>query len=71
MTIIENPAQNRIQAVFLKGHLMLMSKGMKNSQLSRKDVLKKASKITNKKYPNSVSGCEVAIADLQSIVDGK
>lgn len=29
MATIENPAQPRVQAIFLKGHLKLQSKGLK------------------------------------------
>lgn len=40
----------RVQAVFLKAHLKLMSVGLKNSQISGKQMLEKASAITGKKY---------------------
>lgn len=41
---------NRVQAVFLKAHLRLMSVGMKHSQISGKQMLEKASAITGKSY---------------------
>ena len=55
---------DRLQAVFLRGHLRCLAAGMKNSQLSRKDILAKASAITGKTYKNSTAECTKALNDL-------
>jgi hypothetical protein len=51
MTIITNPMSDRVQAVFLKGHLTLLSKGMSPPRGVRKgDILLKAGRITGVDY---------------------
>jgi hypothetical protein len=52
----------RIQAVFLKAHLLLMSAGMKNSQISGKEMLAKVTNITGKTYKRGQYG--IARKDL-------
>jgi hypothetical protein len=41
---------DRLQAVFLKGHLKLLAAGMKNSTMSGTTILAKTSRITGKTY---------------------
>lgn len=67
MTTITNPADNRVQAVFLKGHLKLMSLGMKNSHYSGRGLLDKAEAITGKTYKRGQY--DVAVQDLQALID--
>ena len=50
MTLIENPARPEAQAIFLKGHLKMLSLGMKNSRISGTQMLKLATNITGVKY---------------------
>ena len=69
MTTIENPAQSRVQAIFLKGHLKLQSKGLKARGVTQKMLFEKTSAITGKKYKRTQF--EEAIADLQNIIDGE
>tara|TARA_E500000305_G_C3807059_1_gene136696 strand:+ start:40 stop:234 length:195 start_codon:yes stop_codon:yes gene_type:complete len=40
----------KVQAIFLKGHLKLMSLGMKNSKMSGKQMLALATNITGQNY---------------------
>lgn len=67
MTTITDPDSNRIQAVFLKGHLKLQSKGLKARGVSQKSLFEKTTAITGKKYKRGQF--EEAIADLQKILD--
>lgn len=67
MTIVTDPARPTVQAIFLKAHLKLMKVGMKNSRVSQRGMLDKAADLTGKKYPNSKSGLDVAIADLEEL----
>jgi hypothetical protein len=59
---------DRLQAVFLRGHLRLLAAGMQNSRMSRKEILAKAGSITGKKYKNSVAQCEKALNDLGELL---
>ncbi len=59
---------DRLQAMFLRGHLRCLAAGMRNSHLNRKDILAKAGKITGKNYKNSVAQCEVALNDLGELL---
>ena len=54
-------------AIFLKGHLKLMSVGMKNSQISGSQMLAKATAITGTKYKRGQYG--KAVDDLQTLID--
>jgi hypothetical protein len=45
-----NPLDKKVQAVFLKGHLKLLSVGLKNSKMSGKDILNAATRITGNTY---------------------
>lgn len=40
----------RVQAVFLRGHLALLDVGMRNSRVRGSSILKKAGAITGKTY---------------------
>ena len=55
---------DRVQAVFLRGHLRCLAAGMRNSQMSRKDILAKSSALTGKTYKNSTAECTKALNDL-------
>tara|TARA_X000001382_G_scaffold37161_1_gene24638 strand:+ start:2471 stop:2674 length:204 start_codon:yes stop_codon:yes gene_type:complete len=44
------PSDPKVQAIFLKGHLKLMSLGMKNSKMSGKQMLALATNITGQNY---------------------
>lgn len=50
MTTIDNPADDRVQAIFLKMHLSLHAKGMKHSRMSGTRLLELTSRITGKSY---------------------
>ena len=60
-----NPSDPKVQAVFLKGHLKLMSLGMKNSRMSGKQILAAVTKITGKDYKRGQY--EKALQDLERI----
>jgi len=61
----------RFQAVLLRGHLKLMSLGMKHSSVSRKAMLAKASVLTGESYKNSVVGCVLAMAALTAFAENQ
>lgn len=51
MTMITDTTSNRLQAIFLKGHLRLLAVGLQPPRGIRKgDILKKASAITGLEY---------------------
>ena len=58
---------NYMQAVFLRGHLRLLSIGMKNSQLSGKQILDKASAITGVTYKRGQY--DQAVEDLCAFIE--
>ena len=60
--LIENPAGARFQAILLKGHCTLMSKGMNHSSLTRTRALQLAGQITGKTYKRGQHA--IAAADL-------
>lgn len=66
MTTIHNPAAPTFQAILLKSHLKLFSLGMKNSRMSGKDILAKASAITHVEYKRGQY--DLAIADLVAFI---
>ena len=68
-TTITNPKDTVIQAIFLKGHLKLMSLGMKHSSLTQTDVLNKAAQITGKSYKKGKKGLETALKDIVELID--
>lgn len=68
MTMSTNPAENRVQAIFIKGHLKLIALGMKNSRISGTEMLKKAGAITGKTYKRGQY--QQAINDLVSFING-
>lgn len=50
MITIEDTRSNRIQAIFLKGHLRLWAKGLRARGVRGGDLLAKAGAITGKSY---------------------
>lgn len=66
-TAILNPPNVAMLAIFVKAHLKLMKAGMKNSRVSQRGMLDKATNLTGKKYPNSKNGLDAAIADLDEL----
>jgi hypothetical protein len=66
MTTITNPSDLTFQAILLKSHLKLFSLGMKNSRMSGKDVLSKASAITHVEYKRGQY--DLAVADLVAFI---
>jgi hypothetical protein len=50
MTTITNPADPMVQALFLKQHLKLMSKGLRHSKMSGTALLGKVSALTGRTY---------------------
>ena len=68
MTMITDTTSNRLQAIFLKGHLRLLAWGMQPSRGIRKgDILKKASLITGVTYKRTAY--LDAANDLQEYLD--
>ena len=66
--MITNTTSNRLQAIFLKGHLRLLAWGMQPSRGIRKgDILKKASAITGVEYKRTAY--LDAANDLQEYLD--
>lgn len=68
MTTIHNPADPRIQAILLRGHLKLRRAGLKG-KISQTMLLAKASAITNLAYPNTAAGRDKAITDLTTFIE--
>jgi hypothetical protein len=66
MTTITNPSDLTFQAILLKGHLKLLSLGMKNSRMSGKDLLARASAITHVEYKRGQY--DLAVADLVAFI---
>jgi hypothetical protein len=64
MTTITNPADPMVQAIFLRVHLGLLAKGLKNSQLSGIQILAAASALTGRKYKRGQYS--MAIEDLNN-----
>ena len=50
MTMILDPANPKVQALFLKQHLRLMAKGLKHSKMSGTALLGKVSALTGRTY---------------------
>lgn len=67
MTTITNPSAPTFQAILLKSHLKLFNLGMKHSRLTGKDLLAKASAITNVEYKRGQYA--LAIADLAAFIE--
>ena len=66
MFTLYDPLSPKVQAVFLRGHLKLHSKGLR-SRVPPMQLLKKASKITGKEYKRGQYA--QAAADLQEFID--
>lgn len=68
MTMITDTLSNRVQAVFLKGHLRLLAVGLTPPRgIPKGAILKKASAITGKEYKRTAY--LDAANDLQSFLD--
>lgn len=68
MTMITDTTSNRLQAIFLKGHLRLLAWGMQPSRgISKGEILKKASLITGVTYKRTAY--LDAANDLQEYLD--
>lgn len=57
----------RFGAVMLRGHLKMLDAGMKNSRMSGKAILDKASELTGNKYKRGQY--KAAIADLNNLIE--
>ena len=57
----------RFGAVMLRGHLKMLDAGMKNSRMSGKAILGKASELTGNKYKRGQYA--IAIADLNNLIE--
>lgn len=57
----------RFGAVMLRGHLKLLDAGMRNSRLSGKAILAKASELTGQNYKRGQYG--QAITDLNNLIE--
>ena len=60
--MIENPANPRMLALFIRAHVKCMAAGMSHSKLSRTRALELASQITGKTYKRGQHA--IAAADL-------
>jgi hypothetical protein len=67
MTMITNPGDPKVQAIFLRGHLRLLSLGLKNSRLSGTQILRLAGNITGKSYKRGQY--RIARDDLEAFID--
>ena len=67
MIKIDYPQNPTIQAIFLKNHLRMLSRGFNNSRMSGLQILKLASNITGNNYKRGQY--DSAISDLQAIID--
>jgi hypothetical protein len=65
--MITDTTSNRVQAIFLKGHLRLLSVGLQPRGIRKGDILKKASAITGVQYKRTAY--LHAANDLQSFLD--
>lgn len=65
--IIENPADQRIQALFIRLHVKCMAAGMNHSKLTRTRALELASQITGKTYKRGQHA--IAAADLDAWIE--
>jgi hypothetical protein len=57
----------RFGAKLLRGHLKMLDAGMKNSRMSGKEILGKASELTGNKYKRGQYA--IAIADLNNLIE--
>ena len=57
----------RFGAVLLRGHLKMLDAGMKNSRMSGKAILDKASELTGNKYKRGQYA--IAITDLNNLIE--
>lgn len=65
--MIENPADLRVQATFLRFHVKCMAAGMNHSKLTRTRALELASQITGKTYKRGQHA--IALADLDDWIE--
>jgi hypothetical protein len=68
MTTILNPAEPRVQAVFLKGHCRLFAAGMKNSRMTATQLRAKCAANTKKTYKRTTPWKEI-IGDLEEVIN--
>ena len=64
MTMITDPRSAHVQAIFLRGHLRLLAKGMKNSRLTGTQILSAATAVTGRSYKRGQY--QAAIDDLNA-----
>ena len=62
--MIENPANPRLLAIFIRAHVKCMAAGMNHSKLTRTRALELASQITGKAYKRGQHA--IAAADLDA-----
>lgn len=66
-TVITNPADHVVQAIFLKLHISVMNKGMTHSKLRKGDVIAKINNIVGTNFSNRQGvAAEVAIRKFVS-----
>ena len=64
MTTITDPSSTLVQAIFLKAHLSLLAKGMKNSRLTGTQILSAATVVTGRTYKRGQY--QAALEDLNA-----
>ena len=65
--MIENPADPRMLALFIRAHVKCMAAGMNHSKLTRTRALELASQITGKTYKRGQHA--IAAADLDDWIE--
>lgn len=65
--MIEDPADQRIQALFIRLHVKMMAKGLNHSKLTRTRALQLASQITGKTYKRGQHA--IAASDLDAWIE--
>ena len=65
--MIENPADPRMLALFIRAHVKCMAAGMNHSKLTRPRALELASQITGKTYKRGQHA--IAAADLDAWIE--
>lgn len=67
MTMITEPRNPKVTAIFLKGHVAMFAAGMRNSRVTATTLRANVEKLTGKKYKR---GDYTSMrADLQTIID--
>ena len=65
--MIDNPANPRMLALFIRAHVKCMAAGMNHSKLTRTRALELASQITGKTYKRGQHA--IAAADLDAWIE--